>query len=144
VSRTLSKFLHKVCHFDKGEVTKYSINFKPLKMSYKLFLDDIRDVKMVYKDLSDDDFVIVRNFHDFKKVILENGLPKFISFDNDLGLDENDLIAEDGYACVKWLVYDSEINLKDLKFYVHSANPVARQQIQSLLDNYIKHLKNQE
>ena len=36
-------------------------------MAYKLFLDDIRDVKMVYKNLTDDDFVIVRNFHDFKK-----------------------------------------------------------------------------
>ncbi|CAD0008830.1 cyclic-phosphate processing receiver domain-containing protein [Flavobacterium chungangense] len=111
-------------------------------MSYKLFLDDLRDVKMVYKDLTDDDFVIVRNFHDFKKVILEKGLPEFISFDNDLGLDENDLIAEDGYACAKWLVYDSGIDLRDLNFYVHSANPVASQQIQSLLDNYIKHLKN--
>jgi hypothetical protein len=111
-------------------------------MSYKLFLDDLRDVKMVYKDLTDDDFVIVRNFHDFKKVILEKGLPEFISFDNDLGLDENDLIAEDGYACAKWLVYDSGIDLRALNFYVHSANPVASQQIQSLLDNYIKHLKN--
>ena len=40
-------------------------------MPYKLFLDDIRDVKMVYKNLSDEDFVIVRNFEDFKKVIIE-------------------------------------------------------------------------
>ena len=84
-------------------------------MSYKLFLDDLRDVKMVYKDLTDDDFVIVRNFHDFKKVILEKGLPEFISFDNDLGLDENDQVAEDGYACAKWLVYNSGIDLINLK-----------------------------
>jgi hypothetical protein len=33
-------------------------------MPYKLFLDDIRDVKMVYKNLTDEDFVIVRNFQD--------------------------------------------------------------------------------
>ena len=110
-------------------------------MPYKLFLDDIRDVKMVYKNLSDEDFVIVRNFEDFKKVIIEKGLPELISFDNDLGLDENENVAKDGYAAAKWLVYESGLDLKNLNFKVHSANPVAAQQIQSLLDNYIKHLK---
>lgn len=110
-------------------------------MAYKLFLDDIRDVHMVYKKLTNDDFVVVINFQDFKKVILENGLPELISFDNDLGLDENDIIAEDGYAAAKWLVYESGLDLINLKFNVHSANPVASQQIQGLLDNYIKHLK---
>ena len=112
-------------------------------MIYKLFLDDIRDVKMVYKNLRDEDFIIVRNFKDFKKIIIENGLPELISFDNDLGLDENENIAEDGYAAAKWLVYESGLDLRNLKFNVHSANPVASQQIQSLLDNYIKHLKSQ-
>ena len=110
-------------------------------MTYRLFLDDIREVKMVYKNLKDEDFIIVRNFKDFKKVIIENGLPELISFDNDLGLDENENIAEDGYAAAKWLVYESGLDLRNLKFNVHSANPVASQQIQSLLDNYIKHLK---
>ena len=109
-------------------------------MKYKLFLDDIRDVKMVYKNLKDEDFVIVRNFKDFKQVIIEKGLPELISFDNDLGLDENENIAEDGYAAAKWLVYESGLDLRNLKFNVHSANPVATQQIQSLLDNYIRHL----
>ena len=110
-------------------------------MTYKLFLDDIRNVKMVYKNLKEEDFVIVRNFKDFKQVIIENGLPELISFDNDLGLDENENIAEDGYAAAKWLVYESGIDLRNLKFNVHSANPVAAQQIQGLLDNYIRFLK---
>lgn len=110
-------------------------------MPYKLFLDDIRDVNMVYKNLTNSDFVIVRNFEDFKTVILEKGLPGLISFDNDLGLDGNDNVAEDGYACAKWLVYESGFDLQNLKFNVHSANPVASQQIQGLLDNYIKHLR---
>lgn len=112
-------------------------------MTYKLFLDDIRDVNMVYKNLTNNDFIVVRNFHDFKKVILEKGLPELISFDNDLGLDENDVIAEDGYAAAKWLVYESGLDLQNLKFNVHSANPVAAQQIKSLLDNYIKHLRSE-
>lgn len=111
-------------------------------MTYKLFLDDIRNVNMVYKKLTNNDFVVIRNFDDFKKVILEKGLPELISFDNDLGLDENDNVAEDGYACAKWLVYESGIDLLNLKFNVHSANPVASQQIQGLLNNYIRHLKN--
>ncbi|MFD2939091.1 cyclic-phosphate processing receiver domain-containing protein [Flavobacterium notoginsengisoli] len=110
-------------------------------MTYKLFLDDIRDVNMVYKNLTNSDFVIVRNFEDFKTVIIAKGLPNLISFDNDLGLDENDNVAEDGYACAKWLVYESGIDLQNLKFNVHSANPVASQQIQGLLDNYIRYLR---
>ena len=109
-------------------------------MSYKLFLDDIRTVKMVYNDLSDDDFIIVRNFEDFKTTILQEGLPEFISFDNDLGLDKNGKIGPDGYAAAKWLVYESGLDLAALKFHVHSANPVAAIQIKSLLDNYKKFL----
>jgi hypothetical protein len=68
-------------------------------------------------------------------------LPHFISFDNDLGLDENGEVAPDGYAAAKWLVYESGLDLVNLKFNVHSANPVAAKQIEGLLNNYIKHLK---
>ncbi|MDB5154321.1 MAG: hypothetical protein JWR54_3072 [Mucilaginibacter sp.] len=110
-------------------------------MGYRLFLDDLRLVPMVYKDLTDDDFVIVRSFDDFVAYISKNGLPDFISFDNDLGEDDKGNVLPDGYACTKWLVYESGLNLIDLKFKVHSANPVASIQIKSLLDNYIKHLK---
>ena len=113
-------------------------------MSYKLFLDDIRTVKMIYKDMDEQDFVIVRNFKDFKSTILKNGLPEFISFDNDLGLDENGVIGPDGYAAAKWLVYESGLNLINLKFKVHSTNPVASKQIKGLLGNYIKHLKEEK
>lgn len=73
-------------------------------------------------------------------ILQKNGLPDFISFDNDLGLDENGEIAPDGYAAAKWLVYESGLNLINLKFNVHSANPVASKQIEGLLNNYIKHL----
>ncbi len=47
------------------------------------------------------------------------------------------------YACAKWLVYESEIDLHNLNFNVHSANRVVSLQTQGLLDNYIKHLKSQ-
>ncbi len=110
-------------------------------MSYKLFLDDIRTVSMVYANAGEQDFVIVRNFIDFKSTITEKGLPAFISFDNDLGEDVNHNILSDGYHCAKWLVYESGLDLRELKFYVHSANPVATEQIKGLLNNYIKHQK---
>ena len=111
-------------------------------MGYNLFLDDIRNAKMVYPKMEEPDFLIVRNYEAFVQVIKLNGLPSFISFDNDLGLNNEGAVAKDGYDCAKWLVYQSRLDLKKLKFKVHSANPVAKTQIESLLNNYIKHLIN--
>ena len=108
---------------------------------YKLFLDDIRTIQMIYPEKMETDFTIVRDFKSFVKTILENGLPEYISFDNDLGLLPNGELAPDGYACAKWLVNESGLDLRNLKFYVHSANPVAKVQIESLLNNYITHQK---
>lgn len=110
----------------------------------KLFLDDLRTINMVYDKSMESEFDIVRNYHDFVKYIKTNGLPEFISFDNDLGLDSNGEVAPDGYAAAKWLVYDSGLDLKDLEFKVHSANPVAAEQIRGLLTNYINHLKSND
>ena len=107
----------------------------------KLFLDDIRIPKMVYDTTEAKDFIVVRNYADFVKYIKQNGLPDFISFDNDLGLDENGEVAADGYAAAKWLVYESGLDLRELQFKVHSANPVAAEQIRGLLSNYIRFLK---
>ncbi|MBE7639559.1 hypothetical protein GUB10_04360 [Salegentibacter sp. BLCTC] len=107
----------------------------------KLFLDDIRSPEMVFDKTVAKDFVVVRNYADFVKYIKQNGLPEFISFDNDLGLDENGEVAPDGYAAAKWLVYESGLDLRNLKFKVHSANPVAAEQIRGLLNNYIQFKK---
>ncbi|MDX1718686.1 MAG: cyclic-phosphate processing receiver domain-containing protein [Salegentibacter mishustinae] len=107
----------------------------------KLFLDDIRTPEMVYDRTEAKDFIVVRNYADFVKYIKQNGLPDFISFDNDLGLDESGEIAPDGYTAVKWLVYESGLDLRELQFKVHSANPVAAEQIRGLLSNYIRFLK---
>jgi len=108
-------------------------------MTYKLFLDDLRTVDMVYPG-NEIDFVVIRSYRAFVKHIKDNGLPAFISFDNDLGEDDNGVLLPDGYECSKWLVYKSELDLRGLKFKVHSANPVAKIQIESLLINYIKFL----
>ena len=107
---------------------------------HKLFLDDLRTVEMVYNPSLSLGFNIVRSYADFVRYIQTNGLPDFISFDNDLGLDVNGLLAPDGLATAKWLVYESELDLRNLTFKVHSANPVAAEQIRGLLTNYIRFL----
>ncbi len=99
---------------------------------------------MVYDKSMESEFDIVRNYNEFVAYITKNGLPEFISFDNDLGLDENGILAPDGYAAAKWLVYESDLDLRDFKFKVHSANPVAAEQIKGLLNNYINHLNSEK
>jgi len=110
----------------------------------KLFLDDIRTIDMVYDPSTESEFDIVRTYADFVVYIEKNGLPPFISFDNDLGLDEDGSVAPDGYAAAKWLVYESGLDLRGLDFKVHSANPVASEQIKGLLNNYINFLNQSE
>jgi len=107
----------------------------------KLFLDDVRNVDMIYPTEQVTEFDLVRSYEEFVSYIKQHGLPEFISFDNDLGLDVHGEIAPDGYAAAKWLVYESGLDLLSLKFYVHSANPVAAEQIRGLLNNYQKHLR---
>lgn len=107
----------------------------------KLFLDDIRTIEMVYNKSMKNEFDIVRTYDAFVAYIQKNGLPNYISFDNDLGLNEKGAVAQDGYAAAKWLVYESGLDLINLEFKVHSANPVAAEQIRGLLNNYITHLK---
>jgi len=110
----------------------------------KLFLDDIRTIEMVYDKSEVSNFDIVRTYDEFIQYIKSHGLPNFISFDNDLGLNEKGEITLDGLAAAKWLVYKSGMDLINLEFKVHSANPVAADQIKGLLNNYIKHLKSEK
>lgn len=89
----------------------------------KLYLDDLRSVPQ--------GFIGVRSYAEFVTYIETNGLPDFISFDHDLGLQEN------GFDCAKWLVnycLDNEMELPD--FTVHSQNPVGKKNIESLLNNF--------
>jgi hypothetical protein len=111
-------------------------------MKKKLFLDDLRTIDMVYDASQEKEFDIVRTYEAFVLYVQKNGLPDFISFDNDLGLDKNGEVALDGYAAAKWLVYESGLDLRSLQFKVHSANPVAAKQIKGLLTNYIDFLNN--
>ena len=112
-----------------------------MNTEYKLFLDDIRDIWQVYPDIADDrDWKKALDYNEFCKIITKYGMPYFISFDHDLGdkqyygLYDNE---KTGYDCAKWLVnYCIDNKLKLPKYKCHSANPVGRDNILGILDNY--------
>ncbi len=121
----------------------------------KLFLDDIRIPKdaigLIPDNLNkfywENDWVIVRDFHQFCNYLQKFGLPDFISFDHDLA-DEHygdftpvDWKEKTGYECAKWLVdFCLENSLKIPNYIVHSANPVGKKNIETYLSNASKHL----
>lgn len=133
-------------------------------MSYKLFLDDIRNPNSFLKDINT--WVVVRNYNDFVKIIKERGLPEFISFDHDLSyehypiFDAFEALAEGrkirdlknipydtyeektGYHCAKWLI-DHCIEKKEKlpDYQVHSMNTVGAENIRKLLEGFKKHQK---
>lgn len=132
----------------------------------KLFLDDTRNpneaITLVVMDKNlylDNDWFIVREYREFVNWVEENGMPDYISFDHDLGLEhikfyfnngghENppdpstaNFKEESGYDAAKWLVdycYDNGVKLP--KYQVHSANPIGRENIEAYLRNASKHL----
>ena len=79
----------------------------------KLFLDDIRMPKdaigLVPSNLNQfywqNDWVVVRDFHQFCNYMQKFGVPDFISFDHDLADDHyNDLFSDEN-----WSKKDSDI-----------------------------------
>ncbi len=111
---------------NNGEVWTKVMDFEQLKnQPMKLYLDDVRPTP--------ENFQRVYNFDEFVKFIADKGLPNFISFDHDLGEEKT------GYDCAKFLVdYCLDQNLKLPEFYVHSQNPVGKENIEKLLDNFNK------
>jgi hypothetical protein len=112
-----------------------------------LFLDDIRlpidaipfaEAKGINQAIYYENWVIVKSYNQFVKHIQDKGLPDIISFDHDLG-DDNELTGMD---CAKWLVnYCMDNNLYLPKWVVHSANPAGYENIKSLLLSFEKNQK---
>jgi hypothetical protein len=122
----------------------------------RLFLDDVRNPGdcVLYMKKNDvyyeTDWDIVRNYNDFVKYITENGVPDEISFDHDLADEHYDpsmyVSSEEygkrydkfrektGYDCAKWLTDYCVENVIPLPTcYVHSMNPVGRDNIWSVI-----------
>ena len=127
---------------------------------YNLFLDDMRNPVDCYGYTNRfvylmDDWLVVRNYDEFVKVITEKGIPTIVSFDHDLAdvhygvqdhVDEDyyDICAaqdeKTGYHCAKWLInhcMDNELELP-VGILIHSMNGVGARNIQSLFKTYKK------
>ncbi len=117
--------------------------------SWNLFLDDERkprDVKWapseVYNKYITDEWEICTTKFSMIQVIFQHEkiAPSFISFDHDLGEYEST-----GYDAARWLVemdMNEVIKIPDnFTFYVHSKNPVGKENIEKYLNNYLR-LKN--
>ena len=132
----------------------------------KLFLDDMRQVRDACYYVSnpkvywEDGWDIVRNYGEFVEYIEKNGLPDLISFDHDLAdfhyefkpedyenMSEDEMnmkfgsMEKTGLDCAKWLVdfcSSNELNIPD--YFVHSANPLGKENIINYLENAKKHL----
>ena len=109
----------------------------------KLYLDDVRIPQS-------EGWEIVRSYDDFVKWIQENGLPDEVSFDHDLADVFYDPTTQKqgfkyhettGYDAAKWLCeYCWGNGLPIPTWNVHSANPVGRDNINSILKSFEKRL----
>lgn len=101
---------------------------------WKLYLDDIR-----FPD--DSTYIIARTVEEAQQLIQKYGVPDFISFDHDLGVDDAGNLLPSGYDFAKWLVemdMDGELELpEEFDFRVHSMNPVGAENIRAYLGNYL-------
>ena len=98
-------------------------------MVWKLFIDDER------YPVHENEWTIARDFDDAAFLVLKQGVPVCISFDHDLGHGPT------GYDFAKWFcnyIVDNEIELpKNFQYYVHSMNPVGRENIRIYMDKFL-------
>jgi hypothetical protein len=104
-----------------------------------MFLDDLRNPVTdcwAWDDEHTSCWVIARSSEEAKSLTKAHGCPSFIAFDHDLGGDDTSM------DYVHWLI-DHDINMngtlipKDFDYLIHSANPIGKENINSLLTSYL-------
>lgn len=112
-------------------------------MKWKLWLDDQLPCPARF---SDGPWIICRNYYDAIFHIKQLGPPCEISFDHDLGLDN-----ETGKDFADYLI-KQDLNyrvgdgssfhfIEEFVYSVHSANPVGAQNIREVMNQYLKQIK---
>lgn len=96
--------------------------------SYKLFLDDLRDLEYIHPE-DPSEWIVVRSSSEAIKYIRYNGLPTFIAFDHDLGTDDTAKIF--AKAMIKMYPYGPVPD-----YSIHSSNPPGREWLDSYMDSW--------
>lgn len=100
-------------------------------MSWKLFLDDIRN--------PEEDCLLARSVPEAIGLIEKKGFPIYISFDHDLG--DNTLSGKQFADIICEKILDGEwILSKGFSYQVHSDNPVGAENIRGLLNSFLSHM----
>lgn len=128
----------------------------------RLYLDDVRSPEQaalyckpeLVPMYNKEKWEIVRNYHEFVAWIEKNGLPDIVSFDHDLAPEHyappehwdgkyeewvmsQDMKEKTGYHCAVWLCdYCMGHDLPLPEYYIHSANPVGAENIESYLNQF--------
>lgn len=105
-------------------------------MSYVMFIDDER--LPTEAQLNDGRvWLMCATLDDVKRTVRKHGLPVFVSFDHDLGDNE-----PTGYDIAKWMVEQELRGLEEFpegfEFYVHSQNPIGKENIEGYLNGYFR------
>jgi hypothetical protein len=114
---------------------------------YNLFIDDERDPidvkwgswqeQSLYRD---GEWIIARNWYDVLEILITFGFPTTISFDHDLGDG-----TPTGYDIAKKigdLVMNADYQIpKDFQYFVHSKNPIGKQNIEHYMNNFLNHMR---
>lgn len=131
-----------------------------------LFLDDIREPIQAFSYTNNRvyyalDWDVVKNYDEFVDYIQTKGLPEIVSFDHDISeehytpyrfwhdyeaskewQDSQNYKEKTGLDCAKFLTnFCLENNLELPLFYCHSQNPVGKDRILNLLNNFLKKSK---
>jgi len=97
----------------------------------KLFIDDER-----FPPAPESDWTIARTSHEAMIQCSTMGMPDFISFDHDIGVDDTSMVF------IHWLAEklgDGKLTFPEgFDFYVHSQNPVGAENIRCYMNNLIK------
>ncbi|GGR28987.1 cyclic-phosphate processing receiver domain-containing protein [Deinococcus ruber] len=116
----------------------------PSHPPYRLFVDHERTpdfltflaTQGVHDLISNGPWITARSQSEAQQIIAERGLPELISFGHEYGSAE----AGSGPELARWLVkraQDGLIDLKTLKYQVHSRDLVGRVNIRGVLDAYL-------
>lgn len=100
---------------------------------WKLFLDDERF------PVEETGWQIARSSNQAIEMVKNNGMPRFISFDHDLGDDDTAM------NFIHWIIdelHNRQVSIpNDFEFDVHSQNPIGAENIRFLMNNVVSHFK---